>query len=338
MKILFLTKHFYPRIGGVENQVFELSKRLIKKGIGVTVITEKFDDSLKSEETFEGITIKRFSVPKAKYLGLIFVWFWLLLHSNVILKSDIIHTHGVFIWYWPFRLFFFWKKAYTTFHGWEGIYPIPLKNKLIKKIDAHLANGNIAIHDYLEKWYGIKAGIISYTAADVPKRSLLKKDYKRLVYIGRLDEDTGLRIILEALKKLDNYKIDFCGDGPLKNECANYGKVHGFTDPKPFLEKAFICLSPGVTTILEAFSFKCLVVTTFNNPLKKDYLLMTPFKNWIFAVGNPKVLAEEIKYYSLNPKKAKDKINNSYEWVKTQNWDNEVRRYYRLWSIKSSST
>lgn len=331
MKILFLSQYFYPHIGGVEKQVFKLSQELIKRGHQVTVITLKHDLNLKDQETISRIKIIRIPYLKIKYFGLLSIWLWFLKNIRLIKNSDIIHAHSVLIWYWPFRLLLPKKPIYVTFHGWEGIYPIPWKNILIRKIDAFVAWKNIVIHDYITKQYGIKADKIMYTAVDLPKQPLPEKDFRRLIYVGRLDQDTGLEKILQALSFLKGFTIDFCGDGPLANECNQYGTVHGFIDPNLFLAKAFICLSPGVTSILEAFTHQCLVITTYNNPVKKDYLLMTPFADWIVVKNSPKLLAEAIKRYSQNPRLAESKINQAYTWVKTQNWQAAVKLYQQLW-------
>ena len=40
MKILFLTRSFYPNVGGVEKHILEVSKALTKRGHIVTVVTE----------------------------------------------------------------------------------------------------------------------------------------------------------------------------------------------------------------------------------------------------------------------------------------------------------
>lgn len=336
MRTLFITRHFWPRVGGVERQAGELAKRLVKRGHTVTILTERYDDGLKLKEKHEGVKIIRFNHPKVRFFGLVYIWLWILFHIKYILEADIVHTHGSFVWYWPFRFLLPSKPVYTTFHGWEGKYPIPLKNKVIRKIDAFLAWKNITIHDYVEKYYGIEADEISYTAVNLPEKAEFKKDKKRLLYVGRLDEDTGLTKILKALKQLKGFEVDFCGDGHLKEKCKKYGKVHGFTDPIPYFEKAFICLSPGVTTILEAFTYKCLVVTTYNNPLKKDYLLMTPFANWIVVEKTPKKMAEKINHFADNPEKSDKKIRKAYEWVITQNWENEVNKYLKLWEVKDN--
>lgn len=329
---------YLPHVGGVEKQVSELSKRLIDKGFKITVITEKYQSNLPDEEYIDGVRVIRFVPFRIKYFGLIHIWFWLFKNRSLIVNADIIHAHSVYIWYWPFRILFPKKKSFITFHGWEGQYPIPLKNILIRKVDAYFANKNITISDYVEKHYRIKADKLMYTSVNLPKKyPNIKKDFKCILYVGRLDEDTGLRKILKAISylKVRNYVIEFCGDGPLRKQCENYGKVYGFTDPSPFYQKAFICLSPGHTSILEAFTYKCLIITTYNNPVKKDYLLMTPFKNWIIVNNSPLLLSKNIEYYSKNPKMAKSKISNAFNWVKTQNWEDAVNDYLDLWGICS---
>ncbi|MDZ4229368.1 MAG: glycosyltransferase family 4 protein [Patescibacteria group bacterium] len=331
MKIVFLSRFFYPHIGGVEKQVLELSRRLITKGHQVRVVTTQHERGLKKTATKDGLKIIRLTPPPLKYLGLLYIWGWLVGHINLFKSADIIHAHSVLIWYWPLKLLLPKKPIYVTFHGWEGIYPIPKKNILIRKIDAWVARKNITIHDYVTKHYGIKADEIMYTAVDLPKATNFKKDYRRLIYVGRLDEDTGLRQILQALSFLPGFRVDWCGDGPLAGECKKFGPVHGFTDPRPFYQTAFICLSPGVTSILEAFTYKCLVATTYNNPVKKDYLLMTPFKNWIVVKSSPQKLAEAIKHYSADPASAQSRIRSAYAWVKTQNWDRAVKLYEAVW-------
>ena len=331
MKILFLARYFYPHVGGVEKQVLQLSRQLIKKNHQVTVVTLKYEPGLTNQETIDQIKIIRIPYLKIKYFGLLSIWLWLFKNINLLKQANIIHAHSVLIWYWPFRLLLPKKPVYVTFHGWEGIYPIPKKNILIRKIDALIARKNIVIHDYVIKHYGIKADKIMYTAVDLPKQLPSKKDYQRLVYVGRLDPDTGLPKILQALSNLKGFTIDFCGNGPLAGECKKYGTVHGFVDPNLFLAKAFICLSPGVTSILEAFTYKCLIITTYNNPLKKDYLLMTPFASSIIVKDKSSALAQAIKYYSKHPSAAQTKINQAYSWVKTQNWEATVKLYLKLW-------
>ncbi len=65
--------------------------------------------------------------------------------------------------------------------------------------------------------------------------------------------------------------MEFVGDGQLRGECEKYGKVHGFTDPQPFLKKAKICVPGGYLSYIEAKQAGCEIMTFASNPLKEDY-------------------------------------------------------------------
>ena len=260
MKILFLAQHKWPHVGGVEKHIGEVSKWLrfssaIKvKGGRVTIIS--------SEDI---------KYPKIKYLGLLYIWYWLWKNRDIIKRSDLVHIHDVFIWYLPFRFIYPSKKVFTTFHGWEGIWPIPWKNILQKRIAAKLSAGTIAVGKYIEKYYGIKANHIVYGGTSIIRMAEVKKIRNSVVFLGRLEKDTG---VLKFLKRLDDFKyrnVTFVGDGPLRKMCEKYGKVIGFTDPVPYLKKAEYCIPAGYLSYIEAKQFGCKILVFPNNPLKKDY-------------------------------------------------------------------
>ena len=145
MKILFLVQYKTPHVGGVEKHVESISLSLGKKGHKVRIVS--------SEDI---------KYPRIKFLGLLYIWIWLWGYREMIKKADIVHCHDVFIWYLPFRFLYAKKPVYTTFHGWEGIWPIPWKNILIKRLAAKLSRGTIAVGKYIEKYYGVKADKIIY--------------------------------------------------------------------------------------------------------------------------------------------------------------------------------
>ncbi|HET7098950.1 MAG TPA: glycosyltransferase [Patescibacteria group bacterium] len=145
MNILFLTQHKWPHIGGVEKHVGEVSLSLRKKGHKVTIIS--------SEDI---------KYPHIKFFGLLYIWLWLFNNRKFIKQVDIVHCHDVFIWYLPFRFLYPNKPVFTTLHGWEGVYPIPFKNILLKRIATKLSWGSIAVGNYIGKYYRIKADKITY--------------------------------------------------------------------------------------------------------------------------------------------------------------------------------
>jgi glycosyltransferase involved in cell wall biosynthesis len=144
-KVLFLSHYRYPHVGGVEKHIEEIRRILTKKGIDVKVISE--------------VDIK---YPHIKFLGLFFIWIWLFKNRRLIEDAHIIHIHDVFIWYLPFRFLYPHKRVFTTFHGWEGIWPIPWKNIYLKRLAARLSTGTIVVGKYIEKYYGIQANKITY--------------------------------------------------------------------------------------------------------------------------------------------------------------------------------
>lgn len=148
MKILFLARYKWPHIGGVEKHIQRVASSLKRLGHKIIIISEE--------------DIK---YPHIKFLGLLYIWLWLFKNRKLIEQADIVYCHDVFIWYLPFRFLYPSKPVYTTFHGWEGIWPIPPKNVLLKRLAAKLSWGTIAVGKYIEKYYGIRADKIIYGAA-----------------------------------------------------------------------------------------------------------------------------------------------------------------------------
>ena len=162
MNVLFIAHYTYPHIGGVERHVDEVVKRLRKKGHTVSIFTEKYQKNLRNKEIDNNLKIVRFSYPHIKLVGLFFIWWEIFKNRKLITDSDIVHIHDVFIWYLPFRFLYPYKKVYTTFHGWEGVWPIPWQNILQKRVAKQLSSGTIAVGKYIEKYYRIKVDKIIY--------------------------------------------------------------------------------------------------------------------------------------------------------------------------------
>ena len=270
MKILFLSHYFYPHIGGVEKHTLEVAKELVKKGHKVTVVTERYDESLKDTETFEGIKIIRFDYPHIKIIGIKFIWLWFIKNYRLIKNADVVHCHDVFIWYLFSRLIFPNKKVFVTHHGWEGTYPVPWQNKLLKQIASKLCNGTISVGEYIQKYYGVKPNIVVYGGK--PKNlNKMAKVKNSIVFVGRLEPDTGVNKFIESLKQDKYNSVDFVGGGSLSDICSKHGKVHGFVDPTPFLQKSEYAVPAGYLSYIEAFSYGCKIITYADNSLKNDY-------------------------------------------------------------------
>ncbi len=159
MNILFLCRLYYPHVGGVEKHVEKISGILSRKH-QIKIITEKYDPSLKDYEKINGIEIYRMPPGNKRQ-----IWAWMKRNKHLLGWANIIHAHDVFFWVFPYRIMHPKKKIFVTFHGWEGKYPISIKNKMVRKLSEWFAKGNICVGDFICKWYGTKSDLITYGAA-----------------------------------------------------------------------------------------------------------------------------------------------------------------------------
>lgn len=332
---------FHPHIGGVEKHLKRISEELIKKGHKITVITLKHDNKLLNFEK-----VGKIDVYRIQRMKIFEIWIWLYKHRKLIKKSDIIHFHdyGTFIyWYLPFRFLYPLKRYYVTFHGYEGILPIPKKIILFRKITEYLTAGNICIGSFIPKWYGTKADFVSLGGVDEFKVTS-NEERGSALYIGRLEKDMSIIEYLKALKILKkhnlNIKMDICGDGKLKHQLELYIKendlnvtVHGFVDDiTPYLAKNSFAFLSGYLSILEAMISKKLVFSMYSDELRRDYLTSIPnSENLMIIINSSEELAEKIAYYYKNQNKTNEIVENAYKFAKQQTWENLANFYLKLW-------
>lgn len=352
MKILFLTRLFYPHIGGVEKHVLKISELLVRKGYEITVITENLPRSYSKNYHSTGksanligkvgkIKIIRINPGLNNWFMKFRIWKELWKQKNIIKDVDIVHCHDVFFWYLPFRFLYPFKSVFTTFHGYEGNTIPKTKEILMHKIAEVLSGGNICIGKFFKKWYGTKATYVSFGATESKEMEIMNNG--KIMYLGRLEEEAGIMEYLKALKLLKDrkykLKLDVFGGGSQRKLAENYIKKNkldisfrGFVkNPDEYLinyEYVFVSRYLG---ILEALVKKKFVFAIYNNEIKKDYLEMTPFKDYIFISSNYTELAKELEYVIKNSNKEKAKIINGYNWARKQTWEKMTNLYFKLW-------
>ncbi len=339
MKIVFFVRLFYPHIGGVERHVWEVGRRLVVGGHRVTVVTERSDEALPLEETVDGIQICRIRVGGEDWGKKFRVWSEIWKLRKIVRHSDIVHCHDVFFWYLPLRFVYPYKNVFTTFHGYETVFPPQKSAIFIRKISEKLSRGNICVGDFIKKWYGTRPTFVTYGGIQNTKKSTFKTlntSKINIAFIGRLDADTGLLFYMQALQLLKEKNIQFSfdlyGDGELKKIAQKTGTVHGFVkDVEKEIAQADIVFASSYLSILESMAELKQIYSTYSNPLKEDYLKMTPFSKFIVIENDPKKLAEKIEYYFKHPKEQKKMVDSAYDWVKDQTWDTITTLYVKLW-------
>ena len=360
MTILFFARRFYPLIGGVEKHVLEISKILVSKGHKVIVISETppgshstayQSDSSSARPAGKLKNLESYNINPGKddWFKKFRIWRQLWKHRDLIRSANVVHCHDVFFWYLPFRFLFPSKKVYTTFHGYEG-NNIPNKNAIfMHKVSEKLSNGNICIGEFLKKWYGTKPTFITYGAVNINNQEaeIRKQKSKKnmIVFVGRLEEETGIMEYLKAfeiiVKKYPSLKLEVLGDGSLMKEAETFVsknklnvKFHGFVEnTAEFVERATFVFVSRYLGVLESLMSKKYVLAVYNNEIKKDYLEMSSFANFISISKDSDGIKDELDKYLSNEKLKNFKIKKGYEWVKDKTWENMVNLYLKLWNL-----
>lgn len=338
MKVLFLARLYAPHIGGVEAHLKEVSQILSQKNIQVTIVTERYDRSLPAKEVMNGVRIWRISLPKSQ-TSKWFIWWWVIRHPFLFLNSDIIHVHDVFFWILPIypTLRLFRKKIFMTFHGYEAPGPLTKKQIWWHRLAARLSRGNICVGNFHKKYYGIRSDITTYGGVSANLNHQIKKlNSNKIAFVGRLANDTGILEYLSAMdllaKKNQTFHLDVFGDGDLHQQCQSFidehhldVTLHGFVENASLrLTNYPIVFASQYLAILEAMSQGCAVVSYFDTPIKKDYLELTPFKEWITVTRSVQEIADAVQIPKLMNK-------HGVGWSKKQTWEKLSNEYLDLW-------
>lgn len=264
MKILMLTWEYPPRIvGGIARVVHDLSKRLIKDGHEVTVVTYRDSADVPEYENDKGVNVYRvdnYMIHSNNFID------WIMqLNFNMISKAteiinkeggfDVIHAHD-------------WLVTYAA-KTLKNAYDIPI----VATIHATEAGRNSGIHNETQRYINDTEWLLTYEATEVivnsnyMKNELqrlfglpfekinvipnginlsnfigIERDYdfrrqyamdneKIILYVGRLVYEKGIQHLIASMPKiLSNYhdaKLVIAGRGgmmdELKAEARNLG-------------------------------------------------------------------------------------------------------------------
>lgn len=128
----------------------------------------------------------------------------------------------------------------------------------------------------------------------------------KAIFIGRLDEDTGIAAY-RRLAKLRHIKL------------VEYTNTPDAAKFLPLFDYAFVS---RYLTILEALKAGIAVFAHYNNPIKYDYLTLTPFVKYIHIFSDPLI---------VNLKIDSEEISQGQKWARTQTWSKLAKVYERLW-------
>ena len=267
MKILMLTWEYPPRIvGGIARVVHDLSKRLIKDGHEVTVVTYRDNADVPEYENDKGVNVYRvdnYMIHPNNFID------WILqLNFNLVSKAteiinkeggfDVIHAHD-------------WLVANAA-KALKNAYGIPV----VATIHATEAGRNSGIHDDTQRYINDTEWMLTYEASEVivnsnymknelqrlfglPYEKInvipnginlsnfigIERDYdfrrqyamdneKIILYVGRLVYEKGIQNLIAAMPKvLSNYhdaKLIIAGRGGMMDELRQEASNLGLND------------------------------------------------------------------------------------------------------------
>jgi glycosyltransferase involved in cell wall biosynthesis len=345
IRYLMFTPAYPPLVGGVEKHLYEVHKSLEAKGLhGKIVVLHPPLSTDKDVIWLDPKTILK--VPKTGRLSLYAQFINIVSqHPNAVL-----HFHD-FTVLWPFvpiiKLMGWSKRTFITFHGWEG--RCPLDPKVISKRQKcnSMAVGNIAVGDFIPKWYDTPADIVVYGGIH-PQTSSQSNNAKNLpqaaAYMGRFEPDNGILEIVEALRKHyqvteQKFPLHLYGSGsllePLKNMQRSAGLCLEISPPvsnvDAVLQQHPIIFASGYLTILEALYARRIVFAYYNNSLREDYLRLHPAANAMFICGSADDVRAGLKQLQEKPDEVYARAEESWQWAQTQTWDRLAESYIQLW-------
>ena len=267
MKILRLTWEYPPRIvGGIARVVHDLSKRLIKDGHEVTVVTYRDNADVPEYENDKGVNVYRvdnYMIHPNNFID------WIMqLNFNMLSKAteiinkeggfDVIHAHD-------------WLVTYAA-KSLKNAYDIPI----VATIHATEAGRNSGIHDETQRYINDTEWLLTYEATEVIVNSNymkneiqrlfglpfdkinvipnginlsnftgIERDYdfrrqyamdneKIILYVGRLVYEKGVQHLIAAMPKiLSNYndaKLIIAGRGGMMDELRAEASNLGLND------------------------------------------------------------------------------------------------------------
>lgn len=244
MKILMVISQFHPVIGGAEIQAQLLAKKLIEKGVEVSIVTGWWNPKTPLRETIDGVKIYRnfsfwgmFGIRGLRPLAALTYMFTLGVHILVHKRRyDIIHVHQVL------------HPAFIAVLIGKGLLrkPVVVKNACtgmvsdIKQIKSY-ALGSLQLKYLLKrmdhlivvsmegakefKTIGFREERITYlpNGAILPSHAVSNyASVLRLLTVARLDRQKGIDILLKAWalipKRRKDLRLQILGGGPLESE------------------------------------------------------------------------------------------------------------------------
>ncbi|HRT39960.1 MAG TPA: glycosyltransferase family 4 protein [Candidatus Woesebacteria bacterium] len=268
--ILILSPFFPPNIGGVETHLADLCLELARKNYKVYVHTySPLTTSVKYQkyEKSKNLTIYRYPwlgknlfhrLEKYPLLDFLYLtpylflrtFFWMLLNSH---KINIIHSQGFNAAFAGYCLsLIFHKKHLISTHAVYDNISTSTPLRFILNHSDHVLCLSHASQKQLIQW-GIDPKVIDiykyWINLKIFQPSSPKSKKFSVLFVGRLIEKKGIKVIVAAAQKLPQIQFNFIGTGPLSDYLSSIkqknikfiGKISNINTPKYYSQNHIFC-------------------------------------------------------------------------------------------------
>ncbi len=317
MKLLHITPSYIPDRGGVETHVSEVVQ-LQQKDHQVDVLV----------------------MPKVS--SKLAVWKYMWRHRAQFQWADVVFIHDIFWSILPVYPLVV-RRVITIFHGWEGVYPVPYRNKLQRWVAAQLSTAAVHVGAWIQEFYWdrptavIEGGIRLPTSVSSKKLDSKAKSKKEIsvVFVGRLEPENDIEAYCVLLDQLlaDGGKVSvtWVGDGSWRKRCQHYGEVVGMVENvDTHLAKADVVFAASYLSILNAFAHGKPVVALYSHYLKQRYLETFSGAELLLMSSDIARIKEELLAFLSTPAKYQKLSTRAQRFAKENSWEEVVGVYEGL--------
>ncbi|MFH1663977.1 MAG: glycosyltransferase family 4 protein [archaeon] len=353
MRILFVSPHFFPFIGGAENYILRICRQLKKLNHEVIVFT-----STENAVDFDGIKV--YSFPALfRYSNTPFN-FWGSSISKIIEKEKpevivgslstpfmadsaarLAEKKNI-----PFFLVYFndyikqnfLEKIFLNFYFFFVLRKTFSLSRKIIVLSDYYAKKSVFLRSFLDKTVSISP-FVDLTEFK-PVKNLVLENERTVLFVGALNKGQkykGLDYLIKAVlilkKDFPEIKLVVVGEGNNRSFFEEMCRKAGIAENTVFAgnvshEKLLLFYSQCTTLVLpstsnsEGFGLVLLEAMAFSKPVIGSNIGGIPaviqhnFNGLLVEPKNEKKLSEAIKFIFLNPKKAKELGLNGFMKVK----------------------
>ncbi|MGY5862669.1 MAG: glycosyltransferase family 4 protein [Candidatus Thorarchaeota archaeon] len=343
-RVLFVSNRYKPALGGVEKHVGRVVKELSRFGVEITILTSSHKPGISRQEQERNVRI--FRLPYGWDRNPPLVYLWMIANRRRFRGFHVVHIHDtlpLLLWFLPLLVMDSTTPVYVTFHGFERD-PVPVIFKLLRKIAKRLVRGAICIGHFIPETYGVDCNVILTGATECV--DLVEQPRNGAVFVGRLEQDTGLLGYIEAIAILEKthdieMPLTLCGTGGLQKEASDLAVLKGITmeqmglvsNPQAVMNSNQVCLAAGYLSILEAMSLGLPVIGIAGSPLKAAYLKGVLEDGGPISIQTtPEGVAREIARIIKDPLLAARISERGKRFAEKMSWGRMTRAYLDLWT------